>query len=83
MQRQAQGSEGRALGAEQTVAALQQDLASWQGRYKKKDCELASQTSKVHTDCLKCLCCMVAVCNTPRRVLQSFQLDPRTKIIVT
>ncbi|KAL0052764.1 hypothetical protein WJX82_007311 [Trebouxia sp. C0006] len=47
VQRQAQGSEGRALGAEQTVAALQQDLASWQGRYKKRDCELASQTSKV------------------------------------
>ena len=47
MQRQAQSSEGRALGAEQTVAALQQDLASWQGRYKKKDCELTSQTAKV------------------------------------
>ncbi|DBA86183.1 TPA: hypothetical protein ACH3X1_005692 [Trebouxia sp. C0004] len=47
LQRQAQSSEGRALGAEQTVAALQQDLVSWQARYKKKDCELASQTSKV------------------------------------
>jgi len=34
------------------VAALQQDLVNWQGRYKKKDSELASQTSKVKTDCL-------------------------------
>ncbi|KAL0036686.1 hypothetical protein WJX79_005705 [Trebouxia sp. C0005] len=47
MQRQAQSSEGRALGAEQAVAALQQDVVNWQSRYKKKDCELASQTSKV------------------------------------
>ena len=63
----------RALGAEQTVAALQQDLASWQGRYKKRDCELASQTSKVHTDCLTCLCSTIATFRIPKRLLYSFQ----------
>ena len=66
MQRQAQSSEGRALGAEQAVAALQQDVVNWQSRYKKKDCELASQTSKVHTDCPKCSCSTIATCRIRR-----------------
>lgn len=47
LQKQAQGYEARALSAEQAAAALQQDVANWQGRYKKKDAELAGQASKV------------------------------------
>ena len=46
-QRQMHSLEGRALAAEQAVAALQQDVGNWQGRVKKKDAELASQTAKV------------------------------------
>ena len=47
LQRQAQSHEARALSAEQAAAALQQDVANWQGRYKKKDAELAGHASKV------------------------------------
>ena len=49
LQQQVQGSEARASSAEQAAAALQQDVVNWQGRYKKKDAELASQAAKVLT----------------------------------
>lgn len=39
--------EARAGASEQAAAALQQDLASWQARYKRKDADLAAQTGKV------------------------------------
>ena len=48
-QKQVNAVEGRALASEQTAAALQQDVANWQGRFKKKDAELAAQTAKVCT----------------------------------
>ena len=49
MQKQVHNHEARALAAEQAAAALQQDVANWQGRYKKRDAELASQKAKVGT----------------------------------
>ena len=47
LQKQLQVSEARAAGSEQAAAALQQDLSSWQARYKRKDADLATQTGKV------------------------------------
>ena len=47
LQKQVQASEARAAGSEQAAGALQQDLASWQARYKRKDADLAAQHGKV------------------------------------
>jgi len=59
MQKQVQGREARAACAEQAVAALQQDVASWQARYKKKDAELASQAAKVVTQHSQARCMLL------------------------
>lgn len=47
LQKQVQASEARAAGSEQAAGALQQDLASWQARCKRKDADLAAQHGKV------------------------------------
>ena len=47
LQKQTHMGAAKAVANDQAVAALQQDLASWQARYKRKDAELAAHTSKV------------------------------------
>lgn len=47
MQKQVQVAEAKSAAKEQAAAALQQDVASWQARYKRKDADLAAQAAKV------------------------------------
>ena len=47
LQKQVQLAEARAAAQQQTAAALQQDVASWQARCKRKDADLAAQAGKV------------------------------------
>ena len=47
LDRQARSSEARAVAAEEGQAALRQDVINWHARYRKKDAELALQTTKV------------------------------------
>lgn len=47
LQKQVQVAEARAVAKEQTAAALQQDVASWQARCKRRDADLAAQAGKV------------------------------------
>ena len=65
LQKQVQMSEARAAAGEQAAAALQQDLANWQARFKRKDADLAAQTSKVITGLESQLRCAVCA-STPR-----------------
>ena len=47
LQKQVQVAEAKAAAKEQTAAALQQDVASWQARCKRRDADLAALAGKV------------------------------------